>query len=226
MEGIENVNFVLRSVGVRASTVAIPAEAKAILAASLCRATSETEHAKLIELFNLDRRSLLEEIELAGRKPEMRRGGFLGTREGDTAPYPKVYDMMAIDEEARAWVLNRYGRLHVNTSDDGVGIDEVMTVVSGGPFTWMYVLPDGVLARLTVLEIDPEGPAVRLSYPSLGMHAGYMDPKRGLIVAFAHGPESFTIRFEESAVPHSDLLSTNAWVDFSGDMPKLHAKVD
>ena len=60
----------------------------------------------------------------------------------------------------------------------------------------------------------------------MALHAGYMAPKRGLIVAFAHGPESFTIRFEESAVPHSELLNTNAWVDFIGDMPKVHAKVD
>ncbi len=225
VDGIDNVNFVLRSVGVRASTVEIPEEAKSILAASLTRPTGETEHAKLIELFKLDRRDLLEQIELAGRTPEMRRGGYLGTREGDTAPYPKVYDMMAIDQDARAWVLNRYGRLHVNTSDDGVGIDEVMTVVSGGPFTWMFVLPGGVLARLTVQEISPEGPAVRLSYPGLGMHAGYMDPARGLIVAYAHGPESFTIRFEESAVAHSELLNTNDWVDFSNEMPTLRSKV-
>nr|KAJ9631430.1 hypothetical protein H2204_008157 [Knufia peltigerae] len=143
---------------------------------------------------------------------------------GDTAPYPKVYDVMAIDQETRAWVLNRNGRLHVKTSDDGVGIDEVMTVVSGDPFTWMFVLPDGVLARLTVLEINPAGPAIRLSYPGLGMHAGYMDPARGLIVAYAHGPESFTIRFEESAVTHSALQNTNDWVDFSNEMPTLRSK--
>jgi hypothetical protein len=101
-----------------------------------------------------------------------------------------------------------------------------MTVVSGGAFTWMYVLPDGVLARLTVHEISPEGPAVRLSYPGVGMHAGYMEPLQGIIVAYAHGPESFTIRFEEASVPHSALLNTNAWVDFSGEAPMLFDKVN
>lgn len=226
VEGIDNVNAVLRSVGVRASTVPIPEEAKPILKASQTRAIGEEEQNKLISTFSLNRADLLEQIRLAGRTPEMRRGGYLGTREGDTAPYPKVYDMKALTPEMRTWVLNRYGRLHVNTSDNGAGIDEVMTVVSGGPFTWMFVLPDGVLARLTVYPIEQAGPAVRLSYPGLGMHAGYMDPDHGLIVAYAHGPENFVIRFEEPSVPHAELLNTNAWVDFSGDTPTPFDKVN
>lgn len=226
VEGIESVNYILRGVGVRASTVPIPEESRPILKASLTRAISEDEQNQLISSFNLNRADLLEQIRLAGRTPEMPRGGYLGTREGDTAPYPKVYDMKALTPEMRNGVLNRYGRLHVNTADNGVGIDEVMTVVSGGPFTWMFVLPDGVLARLTVHTIEPDGPAVRLSYPGLGMHAGYMDPLRGLIVAFAHGPFDFVIRFEEPSVPHAELLNTNAWVDFSGDTPTLFHKLN
>lgn len=225
VEGLESVNAVLRSVGVRASTVAIPAEAKPILQASLSRAISDDEQQKLLAFFHLNRADLLEQIELAGRTPELRRGGYLGIQEGDTAPYPKVYDMKALTPEVHNWVLNRYGRLHVNTSDSGAGIDEVMTVVSGGPFTWVFVLPDGVLARLTVFEIAQDGPALRLSYPGLGMHAGVMTPSQGLIVAFAHGPENFVIRFEEPSVPHAELLNTNPWLDFSGETPKLVDKV-
>lgn len=224
--GIENVNAVLRAVGVRASTVAIPDAAKPTLKASLSRPVDEAEQKKLIGLFNLNRADLLEQIQLAGRVPEVHRGGLLGTREGDTAPYPKVYDMKAMTPDMQIWALNRYGRLHVNSSDNGAGIDEVMTVVSGGPFTWMFVLPDGVLARLTVLEISDKGPAVRLSYPGLRMHAGYMDPKQGLIVAFAHGPENFVIRFDEPTIPHGHLLNTNPWVDFTGSVPTLKDRVN
>lgn len=225
VSGMEDVNAVLRSLGVRASTVPIPPAAQPILKTSQTRALDEAEQRQLISQFSLNRMQLLEQIQLAGRTPEVHRGGLLGTREGDTAPYPKVYDMKAIDTESRKWVLNRYGRLHVNSSDNGAGIDEVMTVVSGGPFTWMFVLPDGVLARLTVGPIAQAGPAVRLSYPGLGMHAGYMDPEQGLIVAYAHGPESFVIRFDEPGIPHAELLNTNAWVDFSGDMPELRESV-
>jgi hypothetical protein len=224
--GIESVNAVLRIVGVRASTVDIPEQAKPILKASLIRPVNEDEQARLIESFNLNRADLLEQIQLAGRTPEMHRGGYLGTREGDTAPYPKVYDMKALTPDVHTWVLNRYGRLHVNSADNGVGIDEVMTVVSGGPFTWMFVLPDGVVARLTVEEIAESGPAIRLSYPGMGMHAGWMEPKQGLIVAFAHGPESFTIRFDEPSAANAVLLNTNPWVNFSSEVPQLYDKVN
>lgn len=225
VRGVENVNAVLRAVGVRASTVAIPDAVKPILKASQTRATSEEEQKALLSSFQLKRADLLEQIRLAGRTPEVARGGLLGTAEGDSASYPKIYDMKALTPDMQTWALNRYGRLHVNSSDAGPGIDEVMTVVSGGPFTWMYVLPDATVARLTVDRITENGPAVRLSYPGMGTHAGYMDPKDGLIVAYAHGPERFVIRFDESTAPNAQLLSTNPWVDFSGEVPKLFPKL-
>lgn len=226
VSGVESVNAVLRPIGVRASTVAIPDQTKSILKASTTGPTNAAEQKQLIAAFSLNRADLLEQIRLAGRTPEVHRGGLLGTAEGDTAPYPKVYDMKAMTPDMQTWALNRYGRLHVNSADNGSGIDEVMTVVSGGPFTWMFVLPDGVLARLTVHRIAENGPALRLSYPGMGTHAGYMDPKDGLIVAFAHGPERFTIRFDEPTAPHANQLNTNAWVDFTGPVPKLRDKVN
>ena len=60
----------------------------------------------------------------------------------------------------------------------------------------------------------------------MGIHAGYMDPKQGLIVAYAPGPEEFVVRYDEPTAPHADLLNTNPWVDFSGDMPKLFDKIN
>ncbi|WP_421535908.1 hypothetical protein [Priestia sp. D3YE.R1] len=224
VKGIEDVNAVLRTVGVRASTLPIPEEAKTILKASQTRAINEKEQAELISIFNLTRSDLLEQIQLAGRTPVFADGGEFTTEVGSPS-YPKIYDMQAMNEEVQSAVLNKYGRLHVNSSDDGTGIDEVMTVVSGGPFTWMFTLPDGVVSRLTVDTVGLDDQAVRLSYPGLGMHAGYMSPKKGLIVAFAHGPESFEVRFEGSHVEHSELLNTNPWVDFSGSTPTLRTKV-
>jgi len=130
--------------------------------------------------------------------------------------------MKSLTAETRKGVLEKYGQLHVNSSDNGMGIDEVMTVVSCGPFTWMFVLTDGVL----VDQVGPSDPALRLSYTGLNMHAGYMDPAQGLIVAYAHGPQNLVMRYEEPTVPHADLLDTNAWVDFSGEVPTLREKVN
>lgn len=97
--GLEDVNAVLRSVGVRASTVSIPEAAKPILNASQSRAITEAEQEELIKLFSLNRAQLLEQIELAGRVPGTPRGGLLGTRQPGIAPYPKVYDMLAIPDD-------------------------------------------------------------------------------------------------------------------------------
>ncbi|MBD8790995.1 hypothetical protein IFR09_11455 [Pseudomonas syringae] len=58
--------------------------------------------------------------------------------------------MLVIPDDYRANVLETFGRFHVNMAENGQGINELMTVVSGGPFIWMFVLPDGVVVRLTV----------------------------------------------------------------------------
>ncbi|ORM78871.1 hypothetical protein [Pantoea eucrina] len=221
--GLEDVNQVLNTVGVRASTIDIPAEARPLLKAYQNRAITEGEEHQLISMFNLTRPELMEQIRLAGRTPVIENGGEF-TTEGGQSSYPKVYDMKAMSEDVQKFVLNKYGRLHVNTSDKGQGIDEVMTVIAGGPFTWMYLLPDGVLARLTVGFVGENDKALRLSYPGIRMHAGYMDAKEGLVVAFAHGPDNFEIRYEAD-IEHAELLGDNPWVDFTGDMPKLYSKL-
>ena len=144
--GLDAVNQVLRTVGVHISQVPIPTAAHPILKASQEQAIPEQHHAELISTFNLDREQLLKHIELAGREPATDRGGLLSTSEHGVAPYPKVYDMKAMDSAARNATLRRFGRLHVNSTDDGLGIDDVMTVVSGDPLTWFFHLADGVVA--------------------------------------------------------------------------------
>lgn len=51
-----------------------------------------------------------------------------------------------------------------------------------------------------------------------------MDAREELIVAFAHGPDNFEIRYEAD-IGHAHLLGDNPWVDYSGDMPSLHDKL-
>jgi hypothetical protein len=219
--GIDAVNQVLRAAGVRISQVPIPIAAHPILKASQERAISEEDHAELISVFNLDREQLLEHIELAGRKPATDRGGLLSTSEHGVAPYPKVYDMKAMDSPARNATLRRFGRLHVNSTDDGLGIDEVMTVVSGGPLTWFFRLPDGVVAKVSLPAVEIGAPGWRLSYPGIRPHGGFLDAEHGLVVAFAHGPEKFVMRYEAPNAEGAESLGTNPWVDFNGEAPRL-----
>ncbi|ELB1091361.1 hypothetical protein QQ212_004876, partial [Vibrio alginolyticus] len=80
-QGVEKVNEVLKTIGVRVSTVSLPEEAKPILEISKKRAITKEESEKLISLFSMHRGDLLDQIEKAGRLPEAHRGGFLSTSE-------------------------------------------------------------------------------------------------------------------------------------------------
>ncbi len=225
VKGIKAVNAVLNPIGVNVTTIEIPEAAKPILRASESRALTKEEHAFLIKEFNLTQEQLLEQIKLAGRTPAVKGGGVL-TEETGFGPYPKVYDMLSLDKETHKGVLEKYGRMHVNSAEDGTDVDEVMTVVSGGPFRWGFTLKDGSIARFQVEKVGLNDKAVRVSYHGLGMHAGIMDAKQGLIVAFVHGPQEFTMRYKANVpLPHAKLLGTNPWIDFSGNCPVVLDKV-
>ena len=176
--GVEAVNNALNPIGVNVVTVDIPEAARPLLEASHRRALTKAEHGALIAAFNLSQGELLEQARLAGREPAV-QGGGVATEETGVGPYPKVYDLMALDERTRSAVLGKYGRMHVNSAEDGTDIDEVMTVVSGGPFRWGFTLKDGSIARFQIDKVGLEDKAVRISYHGLGMHAGLMDANRG-----------------------------------------------
>ena len=212
--GLDLVNSHLLEIGVRVSETPLPAEAGPILRASRNRSVTEAEARALLQHFHLGRRELLAEIEAAGRRPEVDEGGHLQTSEDGVPPYPKVYDLKALDAETTARLQLKFGRLHVNRSRTGVGIDEVMTIVSGGPFTWFFVLDDGVVGKLRLGEVGDGGKAWRISYPGLVPHGGYFDAPHGLVIAHAHGPENFVMRYEDPGVKHGGTLNDNPWIDF------------
>lgn len=226
--GVDAVNQRLQNIGVQVSRVAIPEGAKPILRTSAHRALSGEESEQLIQHFQLGRRELLDAIRSAGRKPEMHRGGYLQTSERGVPAYPKVYDMQALDHETTMFLQHKFGRLHVNSSDAGVGIDEVMTIVAGGPYTWFFVLDDNVVGRLHLGKVHENGQAWRISYPGLVPHGGYFDADHGLVVAYAHGPRQFVMRYDDASVEGHELLGENPWIDFSGKAPRLlgHASKD
>jgi len=219
--GIMEINDRLSEIGVRVTQVPIPGAARPILRTSKQRKLSPNESDELIQHFQLGRRELLDEIHRAGRSPEMHRGGYLQTSEVDVAPYPKVYDMNALDDSLRAYLQEKFGRLHVNSSEAGVGIDEVMTIVSGGPYTWFFVLKNNVVGKLRLGTVAEDGKAWRLSYPGLVPHGGYFDAQDGLVVAYAHGPKHFVMRYDDPSVEGFGTLGDNPWIDFTTDKPRL-----
>lgn len=219
--GLDAVNERLMSVGVRVGLVPIPDAAAPLQRVSRTRALTAAEAANLIDLFKLDRQDLLAEIARAGRQPAVAQGGRLQTAEKNVPPYPKVYDMQALDEAWVVFLQHKFGRLHVNRSETGEGIDEVMTIVSGGPYTWFFVLGDGTVGKLRLGAVGPGDRAWRISYPGLVPHGGYFDAPHGLVVAHAHGPERFVMRYEDPAVAGSETLGGNPWIEFNAPRPVL-----
>jgi hypothetical protein len=160
--GVEAVNNALNPIGVNVVTVDIPEAARPLLA-SHRRALTKAEHGALISAFNLSQGELLEQASLAGRAPAV-QGGGVATEETGVGPYPKVYDLMALDEahpQRRARQIWPHAR---QPAEDGTDIDEVMTVVSGGPFRWGFTLEDGSIARFQMtrwaLRTRPCGSAI------------------------------------------------------------------
>ncbi|RTR33191.1 hypothetical protein [Shewanella atlantica] len=218
--GVKAVNKVLRSIGVRVSRLPLPETALPILKVSNSRPLNADEKTMLLDIFALHRGELLEQIELAGRKPEAHRGGFVSSSEVGGEPYPKVYDLRTLTADIMTFANKKYGKLHVNSDDSGMGIDEVATLLSGGPWTWFFVLPDNVIAKLSIGIVGLNGNGLRISYPGLVPHGGFLDARYGVSVAYAHGPKNFVMRYDEPSVKGAELLGTNAWIDFTGKTPK------
>ncbi len=101
--------------------------------------------------------------------------------------------MKALSPEVVLFLQEKIGRLHVNSSDDGSGIDEVITIVFGGPWVWFFELSNDVVRKLTSGHVGMNNLAWRIRYPGLVPQGRYFDSAHRLVVAFAHCPQSCAI---------------------------------
>lgn len=212
---LDAINQTLGSVGVRLETVRLPDSARQLRDASAHAPLSDAEKTRLLDLFSLSRQDVVRLAQAAGRTPVISDGGSLTTAEVGVPPYPKVYDLRSMDPQDRLAARNKFARLHVNSTDDGVGVDEVMTLVSGGPWTWFFLLENDVVARLSMSRVEPSGPGWRLIYPGLTPHGGHFHAEDGLCVAYITGPETWSMRYESPGIPGSKMLGKNPWIDFT-----------
>lgn len=94
------------------------------------------------------------------------------------------------------------------------------------PAAEQYLMLDFMFFRILPKRLRYIGGVGRMGWvESEVLDLAPMDPKQGLIVAYAHGPERFVIRFDEPSAPHANMLNTNLWVDFSGATPRLFDNV-
>ncbi len=219
---LKQINTVLHTVGVNLSQINIPHEAQPILKLSSEMALNPAQQTKILTLFSLDRQALLNQVYLANRKPVVADSGDISTEEG-VAVYPKIFDMRSLNPETRIAGLLKSGRLHMNFTDSGQGVDEVMTLVSGGPWAWFFVLKDNVVAKVAFSRVSIDGPGWRISYPGLTPHGAFMGGKDGLCVAYIYGPKIFHMHYDAPHIKGTNLLGTNPWIDFTHKEPVMRS---
>lgn len=212
---LSQINESLMTVGVRLEQIEVPTEAKPLLEASMSAPLSAEDLGRVLELFSLSRAEVLEQVSLAGRTPVLDDGGSMASGEVGVAPYPKVYDLKSMGPDDRLDARNKFGRLHVNSTDDMTGVDEVMTLPSGGPWTWYFQLTDGVVVELQMAKVVPGEKAWRLSYPGLTPHGAYFHAEQGLCIAYITGPAVWTMRYEAPAIANVAMLGENPFIDFT-----------
>lgn len=208
------INDVLKTVGVRLSRVELPTSALPLLESSARARLSDEQKARILEIFSLSRQDVLEEARAAGRQPVVPGGGSMTSGEVGVPPYPKVYDLKAMQSQDRINARDKFARLHVNSTDDGVGVDEVMTLVAGGPWTWYFLLRDSAVVELQMSRVEPSVRGWRLSYPGLTPHGGHFHAEDGLCIAYITGPQVWTMRYDAPGLAGGEMLGTNPWIDF------------
>jgi hypothetical protein len=208
LHDLAEINAVLRGVGVRLARVDVPERARPLLEASTRAPLTAEQQRALLQMFALSREDVLEQVRLAGRQPVLPRGGSLTTRESGVPPYPKVYDLRSMSPADRVAAREKFARMHVNATDEGIGVDEVMTLVTGGPWTWYFLLEDGVVGELQMSRVPPG----RRSYPGLTPHGGHFHATDGLVVAYITGPEEWQMRYRSPGTPGAEMLGSNPWL--------------
>lgn len=212
---LKAVNDILRTVGVHVGQVDLPPQALPILKSSRTSKLDERQTSALLKMFSLTPDELLNQVSIAGRTPVIAGLGSLSTSEVGVAPYPKIYDMKAMSPKDKAFVQNKFGKLHVNSADSGEGVDEVMTLASGGPWTWYFSLKDNVVAKLSLSRVPSNGPGWRLSYPGLTPHGAFLDAEDGIVVAHITGPKIWVMRYDAPNTEGAKVLGKNPWINFS-----------
>lgn len=124
------------------------------------------EQARLLDHFLLSRDRILDIVRAAGRTPETPDGGSMSTLDAThDVQYPQLYLVEpGVD-------YTRFDRLHVNTADDGTGVDEVMQVLSGTGVRLIQILPD---YGSVTLHVDCPSPdtAWTITYGGAFPHVG------------------------------------------------------
>jgi hypothetical protein len=144
--------------------------------------------------FLLPRQRLLEIIAGAGRTPHVPGGGALTTGVSTHGySYPQLWVVQGDMD------YSRFDRLHVNVSDDGIGVDEVLQVLSGGGVVIHQRRLGGEILTLC-LDYPGEDAGWLLTYDGGNPHIGSLSGATPgtKVLAQVIGPVRWGIRYVDT----------------------------
>ncbi len=155
------------------------------------RSLTDAEVERVRAHFLLPRERLLEIVAAAGRTPNVPGGGQLTTlvtNEGYS--YPQLWIVQGAAD------FSRFDRFHVNVSDDGVGVDEVLQILSGAGVVIRLRAPSGSVLTLH-LDCPAEGSGWLLTYDGGKPHIGSLGSATPgtKVLAQVIGPPRWAIRY-------------------------------
>jgi hypothetical protein len=155
---------------------------------------TEPEAARLKAQFLLPRARLLDIIADAGRAPHVSGGGAMEPFvENHGYAYPQLYLAAAgVD-------YSRFDRFHVNTADDGTGVDEIGQLLTGGGVRIIQRRPDHRVSTLH-LACPSEDRGWIVTYDGGSSHIGSLSAARpgSKFLMQVIGPERWVMRYDET----------------------------
>jgi hypothetical protein len=155
---------------------------------------TEVEVERIKAHFLLPRQRLLEIIASAGRTPHVPGGGELTTGVSTHGySYPQLWVVQGgVD-------YSRFDRFHVNVTDDGIGVDEVLQMLSGGGVVIHQRQPDGAVLTLC-LKCPAEDTGWLLTYDGGSPHIGSLSGATPgtKVLAQVIGPARWGIRYMDT----------------------------
>ena len=161
--------------------------------ALIARPSPTAEEAERIErALLLSRRALLDMLARAGREPHVAGGGALET---EVVNHGYAYPRLFVVEAGADY--SRFDRFHVNVAEDGIAVDEVMQILSGGGVRILQRLPGGEAATLT-LDCPAPDRGWTVTYDGGVSHIGSFSAAapgtKALMQVF--GPARWTMRYD------------------------------
>jgi hypothetical protein len=192
LSSLAEINDVLVEIGSRLWPLDLTGEPKDIQKLIVQPTLSKQDAECLKAHFLLSRERLLEVIQAAGRKPHVPGGGELATF---VSPYDYSYPQLFVAEADVDYT--RFDRYHVNSADDGTGVDEVAQMLSGRGVLILHRLDDGSVLTLQ-LNCPGKGSGWLLTHDGAKPHQGRFSsatPGTKMLVQVI-GPARWVMRYE------------------------------